>query len=115
MQQRAPDRSVEFGHLDAPDAGIGPVDRVVDPVDGHSARTFQSAPGHIAHDRAVHVGAFDGVQRHVRPDDDALGVVEVERDGVLQPVDHRRVLVVEQRHLYIVTSLTNTSSSSIIN
>ena len=101
LEQRPAHRSVQERHLDTPHARIRPVDGVVDPIDGHSAGAFQSAPGHVAHHRPVHIGALDGVQRHVGPDDDPFGMVKVQRDGVLQAVNHRCVFFVEQRHLSV--------------
>ncbi len=71
----------------------------MDPVDGHSARTFETPPNGVRHGRAIEMGSFDGVQGDVGPNDESLSVMEIEGDGILKSVNDRSVFLLEKRHL----------------
>ncbi len=67
--------------------------------------TLESAVDYFLHVAAVELSAFDGVERHVGPEDEFARVVEVERDGVLESVQDGRVLLAIGQHLADVDSV----------
>lgn len=60
---------------------------------------LQTGGDHLFHVGAVEVGLHDAVQRHVRPVDLLLCVVEVQGDGVLQVVEQQGVLGAMRQNL----------------
>lgn len=91
--------SVQLAHFNPAHSRIGPVQVVMDPIDGHSAWALESPPDGVRNGGAIEMGSFNGVQSDVRPDDESLTEVEIECDGVLQSIDDGSVFLLEERHL----------------
>lgn len=53
---------------------------------------LQAGGHHLLHVGPIEVCLHDAVQRHIRPKDQFLAVVEVQGDGVLQVVEQQGVL-----------------------
>lgn len=53
---------------------------------------LQTGGHHLLHVGPIEVCLHDAVQRHIRPEDQLLAVVEIQGDGVLQVVKQQGVL-----------------------
>ncbi len=79
---------VQVAHFNPVRLRVRPVELLGQPITGEAVRGREARDDDIlAVAGAVHPGALDGVERHVRPVHGGLGEVEVKRRRVVQPVD----------------------------
>ena len=66
---------IQFGHLDAVGAGVGPVQVLAQPVHCHPLGIVQTKLHHVFQSTAVHEGPADGLQEENRDREEVRGPV----------------------------------------